>query len=184
MLEQSLDLDFDVMISDLAPIDLLLQRSGRLHRHSHTVRPTTLQNAVFYINSPCTQAGDLQIKVDKLIYDEYILLRTEQVLHEKHSFHLPDDFRLLVELVYDDKDFRTSETMENAYQKLLDKERFACDEAKHRLIPPPDPKSLFTDLMSSLTFSESEDNVSWMTAKTRLTGDSITVIPLEDHGEY
>lgn len=53
VLEQSLDIDFDLLVTDIAPIDLIFQRLGRLHRHNRgeheSDRPSPLRTAVCYV---------------------------------------------------------------------------------------------------------------------------------------
>lgn len=50
VIEASLDIDFDFMISDIAPIDSLLQRMGRLHRHKRDARPVCMERPQLLIS--------------------------------------------------------------------------------------------------------------------------------------
>jgi len=55
VVEQSLDLDFDLIVSDLAPVDLLIQRAGRLWRHCGRERP--IEGPRFLVLSPEPSEG-------------------------------------------------------------------------------------------------------------------------------
>lgn len=93
VVEQSLDVDFDVMLSQLAPIDLLLQRSGRICRHDRGPRTPWLH--VLLPDHPTAPMGG-----SEAIYTREILLRTLGLLVDKPTFDLPRDFRPLIEGCY------------------------------------------------------------------------------------
>lgn len=76
VVEQSLDLDFDLIVSDLAPVDLILQRAGRLHHHARPGRPAGLGTATLLIPKPgMTDEGAPDFGDDAYVYEAYILLR-------------------------------------------------------------------------------------------------------------
>lgn len=129
VLEQSLDLDFDLMITELCPMDLLLQRTGRLHRHNR-VRPQGLETACCFVLDETDDSFD---SGSAAIYGEWLLMRTRALLPNKLT--IPSDIPLLVQRVYDENDDRMlgelTEGMESAKEeyvkKTKKKERNACN---------------------------------------------------------
>ena len=105
VLEQSLDYDADIMVTQLCPIDLLLQRVGRLHRHQRdgksdrASRPQPLQSP------ECIILRENDVNYDKgssAVYGDYLLLRTEKVLG--NEINIPADISILVQKVYNQED--------------------------------------------------------------------------------
>jgi CRISPR-associated endonuclease/helicase Cas3 len=101
VVEQSLDLDFDLMITDLAPIDLIIQRAGRLHRHDRGPRGTPLLvlHAPVWTDAPDSLWVSTWSPGTARIYPDHgRLWLTLKLL--RSGFALPDDSRRLVEGVY------------------------------------------------------------------------------------
>lgn len=106
-LEQSLDIDADWLVSDPCPIDVLLQRIGRLHRHPRR-RPAGFEAAQVLLRVP--PGGDLTpglnasgtafhgpAGVGRVYSDPRIVQRSLDVLRQRPTLVLPDDNRSLVE---------------------------------------------------------------------------------------
>ncbi|WP_327043726.1 CRISPR-associated helicase Cas3' [Microbispora sp. NBC_01189] len=111
--EQSLDVDFDLLVSDLCPIDLLLQRMGRLHRHQRgedqADRPVRLRTARCLVTGADWAAVPVEpVPGSKRVYRLHALLRSAAVLEPfltgtaptGHIVPLPDDISPLVQRAY------------------------------------------------------------------------------------
>ncbi len=107
--EQSFDVDADLLISDLAPIDLLLQRIGRLHRHHRGDRPAALEQPSVVITGVDRDDSTAPSfpGSSEAIYGRYLLLRTAALVFEAadgRAWSVPADVPPLVEAVYSETD--------------------------------------------------------------------------------
>lgn len=103
VIEQSLDLDFDYMASELAPIDLLLQRMGRLFRHHRLWRPDGFQMPLFdVLAAESGKEAPTWMRGTSKIYDNASIMDgTLAWLRANESIILPMEVCRAVAAVYD-----------------------------------------------------------------------------------
>lgn len=179
--EQSLDIDFDLIVTDLAPIDLVLQRAGRLWRHARESRPVS--EPVLLVAG---LVGDEPPSFGKPlwwgeVYREDILLSTWSLLHGKQSLTLPDEIDTLVQEVYEEQ-VEAPESIQDRQEKALqagDGKAFAHKgQANQAIIGFPDDAS-WNQPERFVLYDEDEPGIHrTLMAQTRLGEDSIIAIPL------
>lgn len=208
VIEQSLDLDFDLLISEVAPIDLILQRAGRLHRHQGRPRPERLRTPRLWLMQPELKADDIPNfgafqsgltnsgKYRPGVYDRHILLRTWLALRDElgdgNILTLPDDLEPLVEAVYSatrpasDGDACDGDAWDNELSRTFEGLQQAIGKSESKAsavrVPPPDAD----DLLERSTPELDEDNPDVhrdLQAVTREGDPSITLVLLYQQGD-
>jgi CRISPR-associated endonuclease/helicase Cas3 len=186
VIEQSLDVDFDLMISYMAPIDLLLQRSGRLHRHEardKDRRELLKQPTMWLIEPTLNDDGKPNFQESEIIYNRHILLRTWLALRDRPCIQLPAEMDDLIESVYHLK-AEIPEDLESIHQQdwqasladyltgNISKKISAANAVK---LPPAPPESDPYDF----TRAGTEDDDNTVAKVTRLGDPTVTTIFLQ-----
>jgi CRISPR-associated endonuclease/helicase Cas3 len=106
VLEQSLDIDADFLISRFAPSDMLLQRLGRLWRHQNTPRPFGACREIWLLTPALVNAianPDQAFGKTAHVYSPYVLCRSLQVWQDLTQVVIPAQIREIIEATYIDK---------------------------------------------------------------------------------
>lgn len=183
VVEQSLDLDFDVMVSEIAPVDLLLQRLGRLHRHLRH-RPEGLETPRFIVLCDAKPVGPPPESFGKsieFVYDRYILLRTWLALRERDKIEIPTGIESLVEAVYGSEDVPLNDGWPDALsdaRRSMEFKRSESEKAASRLLvlKPRAPADLIEQFNDQLKDDEDPEVHKTVRAATREGDPSITVV--------
>lgn len=195
--EQSLDIDADALITDVAPIDLIVQRIGRVHRHRRPAsdRPEKLRAARVLVRG--VEARDPAPSFDAgtaAVYDEKILLATVAALDEDvvpGGFHRPSGVPALVQRVYAD-DPKVPEEWVEALEKAAERHQYERSDQERRAVsyqiphPTDDAAQRLSGLFSRYSRAH-EKNVrageEAGLAQVRDSDPTVEVIPIVE-GDY
>lgn len=174
VVEQSLDVDFDFMVSEIAPVDLLLQRSGRMHRHS-----TRETDPVLHVLTP--SVGSVDFGSTRYVYQDKPLMRTLALLWNMDSVSLPCDFRPLIEQCYGKAEWSQDavpwEAIRKADVEWDAKAASLAEAARSFILARPDSGS-FRPVYNEPVGDDEDDGQGWR-AKTRLGASDRIALLLE-----
>ncbi|SQG63716.1 CRISPR-associated protein [Corynebacterium renale] len=181
--EQSLDIDADVLITDLAPMDLIIQRAGRLHRHNRSEhdRPEPVRKPKIFIRGLTQVAPTPEIDGGAMaIYDPKILVAT--LLHLPKEFNRPDDIVGLVQATYSDDQPEMGEELQELWEqaKITSAQREAEAHRRSKGFRTPSPftvkelNQLFSKVNAALSLADEEAGA----AQVRDAEPTVEVIPI------
>ncbi|HNT16712.1 MAG TPA: CRISPR-associated helicase/endonuclease Cas3 [Acidobacteriota bacterium] len=165
VVEQSLDIDFDWIVTQLCPVDLLFQRMGRLHRHTREWRPDGFTEPVCTVLLP--ENGDYGL-TGRIYSNTRVLWRTEQKLVSAPEgvIVFPAAYRDWIEEVYQEEPWKDEpENTTKYYMKFKDDLDVSKMKALQQIYSAANP------------FDDTDEKV---TAVTRDGEMNLTVIPYID----
>lgn len=131
VVEQSVDIDADFLITELAPTDMLLQRMGRQWRHDISDRKCARPETVIITGNPVEKETKEAVvtalgKSNCLVYDPYVLWKTFIVWQEIDGVNLSGDIRPLLEATYR----RDAENEKDCIKELFEYHEKICTKLK------------------------------------------------------
>lgn len=181
VVEQSLDIDFDFMITDLAPVDLLLQRAGRLHRHERQRPDSHATPRLIVAGLQRERMPELKETAWGFVYDPYVLYRTWAIAGAESVWQLPEDIDRLVQAVYANDPFAAEDREE--YLKTLDQALGAHlalvqEQRRQAINVALDAEAELSNAYVTTPRANEEGEGDGLRVVTRLGEDSLTVVPI------
>jgi len=178
-------LDFDLMVTEVAPADLLLQRAGRLHRHRRP-RPHGLERPAFWLLEPNAGAdGVPDFKATEAVYARHVLLRSYLALRTSVAVRLPEDLEPLVETVYAEAtpaagDAAWDRALVESFVAMSDQQKAYRQQARGVIVPSPHCEDdILEDFYRQLDDDDDNPEIHpTLRAATRLTEPTVSVVCL------
>ncbi len=184
VLEQSLDIDSDFLVSRFAPTDMLLQRMGRLWRHENPDRNKSAKREAWLLVPKLNAAienAEQAFGKSAIVYAPYVLCRSLAVWHERRSVSLPLDIRALIEATYVGRAetgemLRYFSELEEKRKKLEQLARYGLSKAGETLPESAATRYSEQDTVQVLLLSCYQTNANKTGAEiTLLTGEKIVL---------